>query len=91
MCVCWGGGARGLCPTLTSGGCTPAQCACTNNRHPPPTHPPSPPYPPTHPSQVYSVDCNPAQSALLELKQVAVRQLPYDDFWMLFGEGKVRV
>lgn len=39
--------------------------------------------------QVYSVDCNPAQSALLELKQVAIRQLAYEDVWALFGEGKV--
>jgi len=37
---------------------------------------------------VYSVDCNPAQNALLELKQVAIRRLEYDDFWKLFGEGK---
>jgi betaine lipid synthase len=37
---------------------------------------------------VYSVDCNPAQNALLELKQVAIRRLEYEDFWKLFGEGK---
>ncbi|WPT16758.1 hypothetical protein PSENEW3_00004766 [Picochlorum sp. SENEW3] len=37
---------------------------------------------------VYSVDCNPAQNALLELKQVAVRRLEYEDFWKLFGEGR---
>jgi betaine lipid synthase len=37
---------------------------------------------------VYSVDCNPAQNALLELKQVAIRRLGYEDFWMLFGRGK---
>lgn len=37
------------------------------------------------------MDCNPAQSALLELKQVAIRQLDYEDVWALFGEGKVRV
>jgi betaine lipid synthase len=37
---------------------------------------------------VYSVDCNPAQNALLELKQVAIRQLPHDDVWRLFGEGR---
>lgn len=37
---------------------------------------------------VYSVDCNPAQSALLELKQVAIRQLGFEDTWALFGEGK---
>jgi hypothetical protein len=40
-------------------------------------------------SQVYSVDCNPAQSALLELKEVALRRLPNEDVWALFGEGKV--
>lgn len=38
--------------------------------------------------EVVSVDCNPAQSALLELKQVAARTLHYDDFWKLFGEGR---
>lgn len=37
---------------------------------------------------VYSVDCNPAQNALLELKAVAIRRLDYEDFWLLFGEGK---
>lgn len=37
---------------------------------------------------VYSVDCNPAQNALLELKQVAIRRLSYEDVWLLFGEGK---
>lgn len=37
---------------------------------------------------VYSVDCNPAQNALLELKQVAIRRLDYENFWKLFGEGK---
>ncbi len=40
-----------------------------------------------HPSQVVSVDCNPAQSALLELKAVAIQQLEYEDVWQLFGEG----
>ena len=39
--------------------------------------------------QVFSVDCNPAQSALLELKRVAIRQLGYEDVWALFGEGRV--
>jgi betaine lipid synthase len=37
---------------------------------------------------VVSVDINPAQSALLELKTVALQELDYDDFWMMFGEGK---
>lgn len=38
--------------------------------------------------QVVSVDCNPAQSALLELKAVALQQLDYDDVWQMFGEGR---
>lgn len=37
--------------------------------------------------QVVSVDCNPAQSALLELKAVAIRELEFEDCWQLFGEG----
>ena len=36
---------------------------------------------------VVAVDCNPAQSALLELKAVALRRLPFDDVWRLFGDG----
>ena len=40
---------------------------------------------------VYSVDCNPAQSALLELKQVAIRQLGYSDVWALFGKKRERL
>eukprot|EP01025_Chloroclados_australasicus_P048612 TRINITY_DN5514_c0_g1_i2.p1 TRINITY_DN5514_c0_g1~~TRINITY_DN5514_c0_g1_i2.p1 ORF type:complete len:667 (-),score=70.82 TRINITY_DN5514_c0_g1_i2:573-2573(-) len=39
-------------------------------------------------AHVVSVDCNPAQSALLELKAVGIKRLEYDDFWLLFGEGK---
>ena len=37
---------------------------------------------------VVSVDCNPAQSALLELKAVGARSLEHDDYWQLFGEGR---
>ena len=37
---------------------------------------------------VYSVDCNPAQNALLELKQVAIRRLEFEDVWAMFGLGK---
>ena len=37
--------------------------------------------------EVVSVDCNPAQTALLELKAVAIQQLGFDDTWQLFGEG----
>ena len=43
-------------------------------------------------AQVVSVDVNPAQSALLELKAAALRAphdaVTYDDVWKLFGEGK---
>ena len=43
-------------------------------------------------AQVVSVDVNPAQSALLELKAAALRSpagaLSYDDVWKLFGEGR---
>lgn len=37
---------------------------------------------------VVSVDCNPAQSSLLELKATAIQQLEFEDVWQLFGEGK---
>jgi len=37
---------------------------------------------------VYCVDINPAQSHLLELKAIALRKLPYDDVWKMFGDGK---
>lgn len=37
---------------------------------------------------VVSVDCNPAQSALLEMKKLAIEHLDYEDVWQLFGEGK---
>ena len=42
-------------------------------------------------ARVVSIDINPAQSALLELKAAAVRAshaLSYEDVWRLFGEGK---
>jgi betaine lipid synthase len=38
-------------------------------------------------SKVVSVDINPAQTALLELKVIVIKQLDYQDFWKLFGEG----
>lgn len=37
---------------------------------------------------VVSVDCNPAQSSLLELKRAALANLPYEDVWAMFGEGR---
>ncbi|KAH7444902.1 hypothetical protein KP509_02G097000 [Ceratopteris richardii] len=36
---------------------------------------------------VVSVDINPAQSYLLELKRAAILRLPYSDVWSMFGEG----
>jgi len=38
--------------------------------------------------EIYSVDVNPAQNALLELKQVAIQELTYEDVWQMFGKGK---
>jgi len=37
---------------------------------------------------VVTVDCNPAQSALIELKKAAIQRLPFEDVWALFGEGR---
>lgn len=37
--------------------------------------------------RVVSVDINPAQTALLELKAAAIINLDYYDFWLIFGEG----
>lgn len=41
----------------------------------------------TGPAHVYAVDMNPRQNALLELKIAGIRQLEYDDFFGLFGQG----
>jgi S-adenosylmethionine-diacylglycerol 3-amino-3-carboxypropyl transferase len=37
---------------------------------------------------VYSVDANPRQTALLELKLAAIRRLDFPDFFALFGDGR---
>jgi betaine lipid synthase len=39
-------------------------------------------------AHVVSVDFNPAQTALLELKMAGLKRLPYEDFWALLGEGR---
>jgi len=36
---------------------------------------------------VYAVDMNPRQNALLELKIAGIRQLQFEDFYRLFGDG----
>ncbi|CAG9467464.1 unnamed protein product [Pedinophyceae sp. YPF-701] len=38
--------------------------------------------------EVVTVDCNPAQSALVEIKKAAIEHGSYEDAWKLFGEGK---
>ncbi|CAG8058690.1 unnamed protein product [Penicillium salamii] len=40
------------------------------------------------PAKIHAVDLNPSQNHLLELKMASYTALPYEDFWMLFGEGK---
>lgn len=39
------------------------------------------------PREVLAVDANPRQNALLELKLAAIRTLPFDDVFALFGRG----
>lgn len=39
------------------------------------------------PRAVHAVDANPRQNALLELKLAGIRELPFDDFFAIFGEG----
>jgi betaine lipid synthase len=40
------------------------------------------------PARIHSVDLNPTQNHLLELKMACYTSLPYEDFWLLFGEGR---
>lgn len=44
----------------------------------------------TGPNHVYAVDMNPRQNALLELKTSAIKNLEYEDFYKMFGEGKYK-
>jgi S-adenosylmethionine-diacylglycerol 3-amino-3-carboxypropyl transferase len=39
------------------------------------------------PQQIFAVDANPRQIALLELKIAAIRALDYDDYFAIFGDG----
>jgi S-adenosylmethionine-diacylglycerol 3-amino-3-carboxypropyl transferase len=43
----------------------------------------------TAPRHVYAVDMNPRQNALLEMKLAGIRKLDYEDFFALFGEGRL--
>lgn len=39
------------------------------------------------PRKIYTVDANPRQNALLELKIAGIKKLDFDDFFAFFGEG----
>ncbi len=41
------------------------------------------------PEHVFAVDMNPAQNSLLELKLAAIRRLEYEDFFSMFGRGRI--
>jgi S-adenosylmethionine-diacylglycerol 3-amino-3-carboxypropyl transferase len=41
------------------------------------------------PNHVYAVDLNPRQTALLELKLAGVRRLEFDEFFSMFGRGRL--
>ncbi|MEK6238390.1 MAG: BtaA family protein, partial [Planctomycetales bacterium] len=41
------------------------------------------------PKQVFAVDMNPRQNALLELKLAAIRKFDYERFFQLFGVGRI--
>ena len=43
----------------------------------------------TGPKQVIAVDMNPRQNALLELKLAGIRKLRYEDFFSMFGRGRL--
>ena len=43
----------------------------------------------TGPNHVYAVDMNPRQNALLELKKAAIKELNYESFFQMFGEGRL--
>jgi len=42
------------------------------------------------PKHIYTIDRNPCQNAVLELKIAAIRELDYDTFWEMFGKGKLK-
>jgi S-adenosylmethionine-diacylglycerol 3-amino-3-carboxypropyl transferase len=41
------------------------------------------------PRRIFAVDMNPKQNALLELKIAGIKALDYDDFFSLFGRGRL--
>ena len=43
----------------------------------------------TEPKHVYAVDVNPRQNALLDLKLAGIRNLDFETFFAMFGEGRL--
>ena len=43
----------------------------------------------TSPNEVHAVDMNPRQNALLELKVAGIKDLEFDDFFQMFGLGRL--
>ena len=41
------------------------------------------------PNHVYAVDMNPRQNALLDLKKAGIKGLEFDDFFRMFGDGRL--
>lgn len=39
------------------------------------------------PKEIHCIDINPRQNALLELKLAAIKSLPFDEFFQIFGRG----
>ena len=44
----------------------------------------------TSPNSVHAVDMNPRQNALLDLKKAAIKSLEFEDFFSMFGCGRLR-
>lgn len=40
------------------------------------------------PQRIHAVDANPRQTALLELKLAGIRHLEFEDFFLIFGDGR---
>ncbi|KAI1298971.1 hypothetical protein EDD11_006593 [Mortierella claussenii] len=40
------------------------------------------------PNRIHCVDMNPCQNHLLEIKLASIQNLPYAEFWQMFGEGR---
>jgi len=38
---------------------------------------------------VYAIDKNPCQNALLDIKIAAIKEFSYDEFWQMFGTGRM--